>query len=304
MQESPRFLCIVTFYGDGMDEKNKLPFPTFLREQLAMQVEKTTRFCCRLSLVVAFLRFRPTGVMPPSLAAHYRGKVRAEAERLLAEDTPIFEVLRPCEGCRHAALVGAYLACGRISVPAESQGAAQATDHKGYHMEWTVQTAARADELCALFFACGAAELPHRTTRRRDGVICYYKKAAAIEEVLFLMGQNKAGFRMINLSEERKIRNNVNRRINCDAVNIRKAIATAEVQIAALSYLVENNLLGSMPPALQETAKLRLAYPSASLAELVGLHEEALTRSGVNHRLAKLVAAADAHRARRDKKDT
>ena len=44
----------------------------------------------------------------------------------------------------------------------------------------------------------------------------------------------------------------------------------------------------SLPPALLETAKLRLANPEVSLEELGRLCDPPIGKSGVNHRLRKL----------------
>ena len=44
----------------------------------------------------------------------------------------------------------------------------------------------------------------------------------------------------------------------------------------------------SLPPALRETAALRLAHPEMSLEELGRLCDPPVGKSGVNHRLRKL----------------
>ena len=49
----------------------------------------------------------------------------------------------------------------------------------------------------------------------------------------------------------------------------------------------------ALPPALREMAELRLQYPYMNLAELAEAGGEGLTRSAVNHRLRRLVEAAE-----------
>ena len=44
----------------------------------------------------------------------------------------------------------------------------------------------------------------------------------------------------------------------------------------------------SLPPALRETAALRLAHPEMSLEELGRLCDPPVGKSGINHRLRKL----------------
>ena len=48
-----------------------------------------------------------------------------------------------------------------------------------------------------------------------------------------------------------------------------------------------------MPEALQKIARLRLEHREASLNELGKLLDEPISRSGVNHRLNRIVQIAD-----------
>lgn len=49
----------------------------------------------------------------------------------------------------------------------------------------------------------------------------------------------------------------------------------------------------SLPPALLETAKKRLAYPEVPLEELGRMLDPPVGKSGVNHRLRKLEQMAE-----------
>ncbi len=274
------------------------PFSALVRELIAEQTAKKPKFCCRVSLLYAFAVMSDRK-LPPALAALDVGAVHERVAELAALGASLSRLPadKPCGKCRSWLLVGTFLACGRISAPDPGEFGATART-RGYHLEWTVGTDARADLLEELLAACGMKEKPRRSMRARDGVIVYYKDAAYIEEVLYRMELNRAAYRLSDIRLQREVNNNVNRRVNFDAVNIRKTVATATAQVEAVTYLSEHGMLSSLPDALRETAQLRLAYPAASLSELVGLHSETLTRSGVNHRLAKLTAAANAHRAR------
>ena len=48
-----------------------------------------------------------------------------------------------------------------------------------------------------------------------------------------------------------------------------------------------------MSDPLQKAARLRLSLPEVSLAELCRFSEEKITKSGLNHRLQKLLAIAE-----------
>ena len=51
--------------------------------------------------------------------------------------------------------------------------------------------------------------------------------------------------------------------------------------------------LEALPEELRELARLRLEHPEISLRELSDLLPERLSRSGVNHRLRRIVEFAD-----------
>ena len=56
--------------------------------------------------------------------------------------------------------------------------------------------------------------------------------------------------------------------------------------------ITKKQKLTSLGEELEYTAKLRLTYDSATLSELAALHQPPITKSGLNHRLKKLLALA------------
>jgi DNA-binding protein WhiA len=48
-----------------------------------------------------------------------------------------------------------------------------------------------------------------------------------------------------------------------------------------------------LPEELRVTAKLRIEYENASLQELQHLHNPPISKSGLNHRLSKLLSIAN-----------
>ena len=108
-----------------------------------------------------------------------------------------------------------------------------------------------------------------------------------------LMGAQHTIFEIINSRIERDIRNNENRATNCVAKNIEKTISAATRQIEAINLLMEHGKLERLPESLRATEMARYRNPDATLDELVRLHEPPISKSGLNHRLAKLVAEAE-----------
>ena len=197
-----------------------------------------------------------------------------DAEEVSADDVLSFA----CDGCSSAFLRGLFLACGTVNDP-----------HKSFHMEFKLP-AHRVPFVSDFLTSLG---YPPRVISRNGITGLYYKDGATIEDLITLMGAGQGLFEVINSRIERDIRNNENRATNCVARNIEKTIAAATKQMEAINRLMESGKLESLPESLKETARLRYANPDASLDELVSLHLPIISRSGLNHRLKKIVDAAD-----------
>ena len=59
------------------------------------------------------------------------------------------------------------------------------------------------------------------------------------------------------------------------------------------SRLEKSGKLAKLPSELKYTAELRLNNPSASLSEIALMHEPPITKSGLNRRIMKLIAASE-----------
>ena len=65
----------------------------------------------------------------------------------------------------------------------------------------------------------------------------------------------------------------------------------------AIEVLIRMDRLSALPAELRETANLRVENPAASLKELAYLHNPPITKSGLNHRLQRILAAGVAAQA-------
>ena len=88
------------------------------------------------------------------------------------------------------------------------------------------------------------------------------------------------------------MRNEINRKVNCDTANADKTVAAAQEQLAAIRALERAQGLDSLPEGLQQAALLRIANPEASLADLAALSVPAVSKSCLSHRLKRLVRLA------------
>lgn len=180
-----------------------------------------------------------------------------------------------CGECLAHFIAGAFISCGNISDP-----------NKSYHMEFSFTDEAAASIMVGVLSDAG---FEPGTSIRKGKHILYYKNSNTIEDLLGYMGASFGAFELINAKIVREIRENTNRQVNCDSANIVKTIKAAEGHIQIINELIESGQIKALSDDLKETAELRLANPNASLAELGQLFVSPISKSGVKHRLDKIV---------------
>ena len=189
------------------------------------------------------------------------------------------EIETNCDNCTTSFLRGVFVSCGTISDPLN-----------GYHLEIKFKNVERARECYKLLSGEG---IEPKIVNRKSSVGLYYKNSGAIEDVLTHLGAVKTYFHFINTKIEREMRNKVNRSTNCLTGNIGKTVSAATRQVETITALGEEGYLMQLPDELFETAKLRLEYPSAPLSELAIRHTPPISKSGLAHRLAKIMDFAE-----------
>ena len=184
--------------------------------------------------------------------------------------------------CASAFLRGAFLTCGTLNDP-----------DRGYHLEFNAPNRRLADALTLLLQSTLGLN-PGRTERKGASVI-YFKNAEDIATLLERLNApgHAAAIRAVRQRKER--RSDANRRTNFDTANIDKTVSAAAAQIEAILRVRNSPEWAQLPDELKELAQLRLAHPEYSLRELGETLQVPLSRSGVNHRLARLAALADRH---------
>lgn len=182
---------------------------------------------------------------------------------------------KPCAQCGVHYLRGVFLSCGAVTDPASS-----------YHLDMVLSEDCMAEE-----FGCFLEDMgmnPKHTARKGLPVL-YFKESESIEDFLTVIGAKKGAFSVMNAKIVKDIRNNANRVSNCELANIGKSVGAASVQYEAIRRLYEEGRFERLPVELQETAKLRYEHPDLPLKDLAALHEPPLTKSGLNHRLTKIM---------------
>lgn len=188
-----------------------------------------------------------------------------------------FAVLEePC--CRMSFFRGAFLAGGSVTDP-----------KKGYHLELTTSHQNVSREMLALMREC---DFNPKAAARKGNSVIYFKQSEYIEDFLTAIGAPLSAMEVMNAKLEKNLRGSVNRRVNCDAANLDKAVEAAQSQLEAIRSLERQGLLDKLPDKLQETARLRMTYPEDTLSQLAQLCDPPITKSALNHRLRKLVELA------------
>ena len=99
---------------------------------------------------------------------------------------------------------------------------------------------------------------------------------------------------MIRVNKEeraaRQMRNTVNRLVNAEIANQNKAIYASIEQIEVIKKVDERFGIDTLPKALAQFARLRLANPGLSLKELGEIADPPLSKSAVNHRMRRMHA--------------
>ena len=177
--------------------------------------------------------------------------------------------------CRFSFLRGAFLAGGSVTDP-----------RKGYHLELSTSHLSVSREMVALM---REMELEPKAARRKGNAVLYFKQSDRIEDFLTSIGAPLSAMEVMNAKLEKDLRGSVNRRVNCDAANLDKAVEAAMAQVEAIRRLEESGKLALLPDKLREAAALRRAHPEDTLAQLAEQCDPPITKSALNHRLRKLV---------------
>ena len=159
----------------------------------------------------------------------------------------------------------------------------------GYHFEWMAEDEHLPQTLEKLLGKCG---LPFHTYVRGGQRVVYLKGAQQIADVLALMGAGQSVLQMENTRINKQLRAAAVRAANCDEHNGERMLDAAQKQAEAIRQISLKQGLFTLPPALRELARLRLENPDLSLKELGEMMDPPVGKSGVNHRMRRLMEVA------------
>ena len=176
--------------------------------------------------------------------------------------------------CKKAFFRGAFLSSGSITDP-----------EKGYHLEIVCSTI---DDALSLKELMEDLSLKPKITTRKKANVVYIKDSDQISLALGLMEAPTSLMNFENIRILKGMRNDVNRKVNCETANINKTVSAALSQLEDIQLIKEIMGLEKLTSNLEAVANARLENPDASLVELGKMIIPQLGKSGVNHRLRKL----------------
>ncbi len=182
------------------------------------------------------------------------------------------------ECCMRAFVRGVFLSCGSMVDP-----------EKGYHLEFVTHRRRLSNDMVALL---NEFEIESKVVVRKSNYVIYLKNSEFISDVLNICGATNALMELENIRILKEMKNNVNRMVNCETANVSKVVNAAVRQTEAIQKIADTITLEDLPDGLRELAYLRLENPEASLGELGAMLDPAISKSGVNHRLRKLIQIA------------
>lgn len=182
--------------------------------------------------------------------------------------------------CQRMAVIGAFLVSGSVTNP-----------NRGYHFEISNH---RRENLHKINEILVGMDFYPKIIKRGSDYVLYLKEKEVIADMLNFLNCKEKFFEYHDAIILKDKKNQLNRQMNCESANMDKTVNAAVDQVIAIRKLIEDKKFDSLPESLREIATLRLNNPEASLTELAKLSGGAITRSGVNHRLKKIMEISNA----------
>ncbi len=180
--------------------------------------------------------------------------------------------------CEQAFIKGVFLSCGSVSDP-----------DKGYHLEMCIAHKALCRDVCNIISEIENCNFSIKMLNRNGSYIAYIKDSEQITDLLTYMGATNSAMTVMGAKALKQVRNIANRRTNSEIANLQKVAGASATQIKAINKLKKSGKYNTLSAELKAVAELRLEYPELSLRDMGEMLTPAISRSGVNHRLTKII---------------
>jgi len=187
-----------------------------------------------------------------------------------------------CQNCYQAFIAGILLTASAVSDP-----------EKETRVEIRINDFARASKLSAFFQDRGL--FPSMSVRKGTTNLLF-KRNEDTESLIAMSGAGIAAMDMIQSGLMRDLKKDLNRRANCEMSNLASTVKASTKYVNAINALIANGSFSSLDDELRETAQKRIDNPEASLSELCEMFDPPISKSGLTHRLERIMKIYEKYR--------
>ena len=180
--------------------------------------------------------------------------------------------------CRKSFFRGLFISSGNISDPKDA-----------YHLELVISDEETAREIKD---TAHAENIFLKYVKRRNKHVLYLKSSEQIEDFLYYIDAPKISFDLMETKILKEVRNNANRVTNFEHANLGKTSKASAQQINAINFIIQQGKFDLLPEELKQTADLRLENIEMSIQELGEISEPKVSKSGIKHRMQRIINIA------------
>ena len=176
-------------------------------------------------------------------------------------------------------LRGAFLVCGYVTDPKSA-----------YRIELRPVNPEAAEVITGILTGF---DISYTEAQRGDVHAIYIRNGDSVSDFLGIIGANTARLQFENIRIEREVYSDINRAVNCDSGNTGRQAEAAVRRGELIGKLMASPEAEKLPKSLYEAAIVHQQNPGASIAELGSLMNPPISKSGMNHRLSRLIEIAE-----------
>jgi len=175
-------------------------------------------------------------------------------------------------------LRGAFLSEGYCADPSRS-----------YRIEYRISNDVIASLIVAMLRSVGIEPI---IADREFHTLIYFKNGDMVSDFLSVIGATGAVMEYENQRVRRELNGSVTRTVNCDSGNLKRTAGASARRGAAFDKIMAAGLRSGLPKELTDTLDAHYRNPEASIAELAAMMDPPVGKSGMNHRINKLMEIA------------
>jgi len=189
------------------------------------------------------------------------------------------DILSSDEGFRRCFLRGVYINCGYLSDP-----------EKTYRLELHLCNV-RIFEV--LLWMLHAEDMEPAVSKRGGKTVIRLREGDKVSDFLAIIGATNAMLSFENIRAEHEILDRVNKQVNCDSANARRQAEAGAKRTEMFIKLLDSPKSRNLSEEMLSVLRLHVDNPGLSITEFGKMMDPPISKSGMNHRLKKLMEIAE-----------